>query len=502
MGEVQYKPGGFVPGTKYRVVSLLGIGGYGEVYVAKHTFTEATVSLKLLAPALAENADVVRRMHVEAKTLARLAHKNIVAVTDGGFTEEARPRPYVVMELLKGASLEELLARNPRGLGLRSSLKILPDALDGLAVAHDNGIIHRDLKPANIFIHTAPTGETYPKLLDFGIAHLVSERRVTGEMYLGTPKWSAPEQLAGKRPTTQTDLYSMGLVLFHCLCGRGPFDDLGDAAAIMRAHLKRVPPPISAFVQGMPPELERLVKAMLAKEPSDRPNSAALVAKALRKLLLQLEAAYEIASYSPASQTEPTPMQFNSMAALASSRGKDVTFPDAPQSRRIVAAAEAETGFRGPLGPPAVRTALPPPVAGPQGRGHTVRIVSVGPTPYAQGYRPRSIEIEDKVYMPLEAFLPPSEPRRSLDVSPTPPAALSISTQAAPPVTKARAGELIRKYAVIGGGFVGVLFGLVLIAIFLAFQHAEGVRAERRRGGAASTGAPSDTTSRDAAAAR
>jgi serine/threonine-protein kinase len=530
MGDLQYKSGERIPGTKYRIVSLLGVGGYGEVYVAEHTFTEATVAVKLLTAGLVENADVVRRMHVEAKTLARLAHKNIVAVTDGGFTEEPRPRPYVVMELLKGASLEEFLARNPRGLGLRSTLKILPDVLDGLAVAHENGIIHRDLKPANIFVHTAPTGETYPKLLDFGIAHLISERRVTGEMYLGTPKWSAPEQLFGQRPTAQTDLYSMGLVVFHCLCGRGPFDNLGDPMAIARAHLKKPPPPISDFVQGAPAELERLVMAMLAKEPSARPGSAAMVAIALRKLLLELEATHEVTSAGTGSHTEPTPMQFDAMKAIANSGSNEVTFPDAPQPRRIVAAAEAETGGRGPLWSTTTR-ALQPQTTSASGRGHTIRMVPghsdrrtatsqpvdrSGPTPTyhpspvpppttdTSVLQPSPIENEDNVYMPLEAFLPappPPAPVASVERSLTPQASMSVSTRPAPIVVRARTNDLLRKYGVIAGGIAGVLLGLALIAILLAFQG-RNYRADRQRAGASSASTSSDATPVDAARAR
>ncbi len=182
-------------------------------------------------------------------------------------------------------------------------------------------------------------------------------------MVLGTPKWMAPEQLEGKRPSPQTDLYSMGLVLYQCLCGRGPFDDLVDWQKVARAHMKTPPPPISAFVQGVPAELERLISAMLAKKPSDRPASAEAVAKVLRKLRIELEAVNEVTSSSLASQTEPTPMQFDTMAAaaMASPKSNDVTFPDAPNPRRIVANAEAETGGAGPLWS---TTQLPQPLAG------------------------------------------------------------------------------------------------------------------------------------------
>jgi serine/threonine protein kinase len=295
-------------GTRYWLIDHLSAGGYGTVYRAEHDFTGALVAVKVLQASLV-NSDAARRMRIEAQTLAKLAHRNIVMVLDGGLTTEERPRPFIVMELLKGASLEEVLQRKPAGLQVRVVLKLGIHALEGLEAAHAIGIVHRDLKPANIFLHLTPSGETITKVLDFGVAHLLQERRNTGEMFLGTFRWAAPEQFTNQRPTAQTDLYSMGMVLYRCLCGRGPFDGVVDEAAIGRAHLLETPPALSAFVSGIPEDLEALVMQMLSKAPAGRPQSAAEVAARLWTMLHRLDDSSLASVHSETVDVSPEPLR-------------------------------------------------------------------------------------------------------------------------------------------------------------------------------------------------
>src|SRR5882672_1045870 len=194
MGADKYPRGQVIPGTQYRCVRLLGEGGFGSVYLVEHTFLESRAVLKTLHAHLVDRADVAERMHVEAKTLAKIQHPNVVEVRDGGITAEKPPRPYFVMEYLNGHTLAEVLRDLSRGIGLKSALDIIVDVLDGLDVAHTkHGVIHRDIKPANIFLHRAPTDHTVPKILDFGIAHVLSAKRMTGEYFLGTHRYGAPE---------------------------------------------------------------------------------------------------------------------------------------------------------------------------------------------------------------------------------------------------------------------------------------------------------------------
>ena len=209
-----YQPNDQIPGTQYRFLQELGEGGFGCVFLVEHTYLERKYVMKVLHAHLVDREDLAARMHLEAKTLARLEHPNIVRVHDGGITAESPPRPYFIMEYLKGRTLEDALHEYARtGMGFQAALNIVADLLDGLDVAHaKHGVIHRDVKPANIFLHRTADKRVEPKILDFGIQHLLHGKRMTGERFLGTLRYAAPEQIRGERPTPQTDLYSMGVV--------------------------------------------------------------------------------------------------------------------------------------------------------------------------------------------------------------------------------------------------------------------------------------------------
>jgi serine/threonine protein kinase len=278
-----YEPEQIVPGTKYKVMRLIGAGGMGTVYDVEDTSIGKRYVLKTLHPQLGSREDLARRMQQEARTLARLGHPNIVEVITAGVTEDDLRLPYFVMERLEGQSLRVVLEKKGQ-LDLAHAYHITIDLLEALDFAHDKGVIHRDVKPDNIFLHRTTTGVTVTKLLDFGIVSLLHEtNRETAGRFLGTLRYAAPEQLAGKKPTPKTDVYAAALVLYEMVAGRGPFDECGDSNKIAAAHLNRPAPALSHFVI-IPTELDNLVGAALAKDPDERPRDAFSFATSLRNL--------------------------------------------------------------------------------------------------------------------------------------------------------------------------------------------------------------------------
>jgi len=279
----EYRPGERLAGTVYEVVRLIGSGGMGTVYDVEDTSIGKRYVLKTLHPQLGAREDVARRMQKEARTLARLNHSNIVEVITAGVTGDELRLPYYVMERLNGQSLRVVLEKKGQ-LELPHAYHIGIDLLDALDHAHDKGVIHRDVKPDNIFLHRTSAGVTVTKLLDFGILSLLDASvRETGGRFLGTLRYSAPEQLRGEKPTPKVDVYAAGLVLYEIIAGCGPFDDEPDPHAVGAAHLHRPAPPLSSFVP-VAPELEALVMSALAKDPDARPRDAFSFAASLRRL--------------------------------------------------------------------------------------------------------------------------------------------------------------------------------------------------------------------------
>ena len=267
----------------YEVVRLIGSGGMGTVYDVEDTSIGKRYVLKTLHPQLGAREDVASRMQKEARTLARLNHSNIVEVITAGVTGDELRLPYYVMERLNGQSLRVVLEKKGQ-LELPHAYHIGIDLLDALDHAHDKGVIHRDVKPDNIFLHRTSAGVTVTKLLDFGILSLLDASvRETGGRFLGTLRYSAPEQLRGEKPTPKVDVYAAGLVLYEIIAGCGPFDDEPDPHAVGAAHLHRPAPPLSSFVP-VAPELEALVMSALAKDPDARPRDAFSFAASLRRL--------------------------------------------------------------------------------------------------------------------------------------------------------------------------------------------------------------------------
>ena len=320
MGDpAQYAPGQQLAGTVYRVVRHLATGGMGSVYDVEDVTVGKRYVLKTLHPQLVSREDLAKRMAAEARALARLQHPNIVDVVTAGMTTDAARMPFYVMERLTGRNLRFLIEKKG-SLELSHCYRIAIDVLDALEHAHENSIIHRDVKPDNIFLHSNANGTTTTKLLDFGIMRLLDRKAShTQGKFIGTLRYASPEQIFGGELGAATDIYSLGLVLYEMLAGRGPFDDVGDAYAIGAAHAQQPPPPLSRFV-AVPAALEQLVMSSLAKDPHDRPRDCFSFASELQRMLRDDEAAPKSATaVNVLTSPAPNTVSANPLAGTESS---------------------------------------------------------------------------------------------------------------------------------------------------------------------------------------
>ena len=271
----------------YRLVSEIGKGGMGVVYLAEHTLLGRKAAVKLLRPDVAH--DQVERFFNEAKSVATLHHPGIVDVLDFGTSTDGRA--YIVMEYLVGESLAERLDRDPR-LPVPVACTIARHVANALAVAHDEGIIHRDLKPANIFLlpdAESPAG-VRAKVLDFGIAKLVRDRgqrevQTHSGAVIGTPRYMSPEQCKNAREVDgRADIYSLGCILFEMLLGVAPYD-YDNWAELVSAHLHETLPKPSDLDPAIPNDVETLILKMLAKKPELRHRTMGELAQSLEVIL-------------------------------------------------------------------------------------------------------------------------------------------------------------------------------------------------------------------------
>ena len=269
----------------YRLVRVVGEGGMGVVYAAVHPVSGSRVAIKLISERFAQDKDLLDRFFAEARAVNLIAHENIVNIVD--LVELPDGRPFIVMELITGRTLRQLAQERPPMGGI---VHVMIEVLAGLAAAHAIGIVHRDLKPDNILV----TASGHAKLLDFGIAKLSqplpnapSLRTRTG-IVLGTPEYMAPEMVVGAAVDGRADLYAIGLILYELLAGRRPFAG-GTDFDVMRAHVEAPVIPPRDWRPEIPEALERVVLRALAKRPDDRYESAAAMAKALRRVALDFQ---------------------------------------------------------------------------------------------------------------------------------------------------------------------------------------------------------------------
>ncbi len=281
-----YEVGDLV-GERYRITGALGSGGYAAVYSAEHTGTGQQVAVKLMAfDPTADGGEVaVRRFFREARITAGLTHPHTVRVFDVG--QDDGGALYIAMELLRGESLEDLLKRVLTAgevLSESDALDIMIPVLESLAEAHDRQLVHRDLKPANIFIVKDADGEQVVKVLDFGIARTADSSLTVGGTIPGTPPFMSPEQCRGEQLDGRSDIYSLAVLLFLCVVGRLPFHDT-NVLRLMRMHAFEPPPdPRTMTSRPLSDGIVHVLMRSLAKQPGERPSSAAELADELRAI--------------------------------------------------------------------------------------------------------------------------------------------------------------------------------------------------------------------------
>ncbi|OYT71451.1 MAG: hypothetical protein CFK52_08125 [Chloracidobacterium sp. CP2_5A] len=271
---------------KYHIEAKIGEGGMGAVYRARHVLMDAPLAIKILHPSLVSDATSVARFQREAQAMARIRHSNAIAVSDFGVTEDQIN--YIVMELFEGESLRKTLEREKK-LPYAASIAIARQVCGALEAAHRSGVIHRDIKPENIFVSPQPDGSYFVKVIDFGIAKIVTDASKGGPpltrqgMIIGSPNYLSPEQCTGQDLDARSDIYSLGIVLFECLTGRVPFTAVTPVAVAL-LHANEPPPSLRSINPEIPESLDRLVMRALAKSKNDRPPSAREFAEELGRV--------------------------------------------------------------------------------------------------------------------------------------------------------------------------------------------------------------------------
>lgn len=333
---------GRVISQRFRLESLLGRGGMGTVWRARHLSLDTEIAIKFLNAELSQRQDIRSRFAREASSVARIRSTNVVGVLDSGFTDEGFA--FIAMELLHGEDLGRRLAREGR-CSLRETSSIVTQVARGLSKAHAVGIVHRDLKPENLFVVSDDEGFVV-KILDFGIAKAVgpgaaSHQTDTGQL-LGTPTYMSPEQAMGRPLDHRSDLYSLAVVAYRCLAERPPFAHSAPGETIVAVSTRTAPPP-SSFNPELPTVFDAWFERALAKEPDDRGwQTAAELAESFESVCAEAAAAL------PASR-RPRP------GALQDVRFPGATLSDPPAP--ISAEESATTEIAGP--PPASERRAP-----------------------------------------------------------------------------------------------------------------------------------------------
>jgi serine/threonine protein kinase len=259
---------GTVLAETYEVLRVIGEGGMGRVYAARHQrLTGKRFAIKVLHADLARQSEVVSRFLREAQATSVLTHVNVVDVVDVNRAPDGRP--FIVAELLEGEQLADYMDR-VKTLSIAEAVYICRQICAALAAAHEHDIVHRDIKPENVFL-VGHSGRRVVKVLDFGISRLgdgASNLTKTG-MVMGTPAYMPPEQARGSRVDHRADIYAVGAILYEAVTGRRPFDG-PDLMATLAAVLSEEPARPCTLNASLPPALEMTIQRAMAKQPSER----------------------------------------------------------------------------------------------------------------------------------------------------------------------------------------------------------------------------------------
>src|SRR5438067_680577 len=264
----------------YRLISLLGSGGMGEVWRAEDTRLLRSVAIKILADHIANDPEWKARFLREARTIAQLNHPNIATIYA---IEQEGDKFFIAMELIEGESITTMLARGP--MDSREAVRIIRQVAEALDEAHAKGIVHRDIKPDNVMVT-----KRHVKVLDFGIAKQIGGAvskdtpvLTQGGMIVGTPYYMSPEQALGKPLDHRSDIFSLGVVLYEVLAGHRPF--VGETMTETMMHIIMTEPqPIGSIVPSVPRGLREIISRCLQKHPDRRFGSAGELIEALDRI--------------------------------------------------------------------------------------------------------------------------------------------------------------------------------------------------------------------------
>ena len=272
---------------RFHIDFRIAVGGFGAIYHATHKKSGHQFALKILHARLASDPGVIARFRREGETLTRLRNPHTIIAYEMG--EAADGTLFIVLELLHGESLfERFRARGP--FAWKQMAVIARGVCSSLEEAHELGIVHRDLKPTNINLESKGGDESFAKVLDFGIAKIIRETGMdtadltsAGQM-IGTLDYMSPEQMVGGACTGETDIYTLGIVIYEMIAGRRPFAEASSPAAVLAAMLRTQPAPLSSFVP-VPRGLDTIVMKCLAREPRQRWATVTELGEALDRLL-------------------------------------------------------------------------------------------------------------------------------------------------------------------------------------------------------------------------
>jgi len=269
---------------KYEIRRKLGQGGMGSVYLAYDPMIEREVAIKVLIPEVSINDDLLKRFLLEARSIGKLNHPNVVAVYDIGYEKSIC---YIVMELLTGGSLADFKL-GPEPFAWKEACELIAQAADGLVAAHAKGLVHRDIKPENLMQSDRGT----VKVVDFGLSKLLDSTTDSKEamtqvgQILGTPHFMSPEQFQNVHVDVRSDIYSLGVTLFRMLTGEFPFQDCSSIIQVMYAHMEQPVPDPCQVNPNLPPGCRNIIDRAMAKSREHRYQHAAAMAADLRALVV------------------------------------------------------------------------------------------------------------------------------------------------------------------------------------------------------------------------
>jgi eukaryotic-like serine/threonine-protein kinase len=264
---------------RYRIDAELGRGAMGVVFRARDPKLDRIVAIKTVSLAGLDSAaeqEYRKRFVVEAQAAGRLSHPGIVTMFD---VREDEPEPYLVMEYVKGQSLQQLVSRENRTLPLSTTLRLVQEIAEALHYAHAQGVIHRDIKPANILVDE----NGHAKIADFGIAKLNQTNLTLHGQVLGSPAYMAPEQLGDGDVDSRSDLFSLGVILYYTLTGHRPFQ-ANSTTTVCFKLVNHEPLPVSSFQANLSPELDNIVLRAMAKDPAQRYQTGMAMASDIERL--------------------------------------------------------------------------------------------------------------------------------------------------------------------------------------------------------------------------